>query len=133
MTETSKTLEWTIDEDKKTIAITWPSKTMQFSAQDLHDLQTALGSLRNELLPPVPVSLPEDLRTMQFHRHMHIRALLRDDGSRVPTEVGAFLAFQSPLFGWFDYYLDPEYCRGLVAWLQGHGDQLLAPKGTTLQ
>ena len=133
MSDAAKPLEWTIAEDKKTISVTWPSQTMQFSANDLHDLLAALGFLRSELSPRVPVSLPDDPSTVKFHKHMHIRALLRDEGTRVPTDVGAFLALQSPLFGWFDYYLDPEYCRGLVAWLQGNPDQLSAPQGTTVQ
>ena len=133
MSEAPKALDWTFDEDKKTISITWPSQTMQFSAHDLEQFLTALGLLRSEMAPRVPVNLPDDLSTIEFHKHMFVQAMPSRAGTRVPTDVGAYLALQSPLFGWFEYYLDPEYCRGLIAWLQGDSGQLSAPQGTTVQ
>lgn len=133
MSEAQQPFTFEISEDKKSVKVTWSQPEIVLTASDAEKLATAIGLLRSALHPSVPALVPEDVQSVVFQHFDYITALHKKDGKQIPVESGAYLAMRSGLFGWFDYYLDPEYCKGLVLWLQGQGNQLSAPQGTTFQ
>jgi hypothetical protein len=122
----------TINADATGATIRFRARTVNLSASELEEMIAWLGHLRSQLKPAVPVSC-EGVETIFYADHCFAAPLQKGE-AQAPTEAGAAIYFQSPLFGWFQYPAPAEFCRMLADWLQGHpGGLSKVPSGASLQ
>jgi hypothetical protein len=90
------------------------------SASRLEFVLAKLGQLRGAMTPPIAAQ-PQNAPGM-----LPIATVSADHvgPNKAPSEMGATLTFASPYFGWFQYQLSPEACRGLSNWLVSPGPSL---------
>jgi hypothetical protein len=129
--EMNEAVRSTLSDNGETISLSLRDPALELKAKDLDVLIALLGHYRAQMKPAIPV----DQAAAQWAQYAdHVQVLhIQKDGKTMPIETGALFLFQNPRFGWFQFPATAEFCRGLIPWLQGKGDELNAPSGTTLQ
>ena len=104
-------LDWTLEDDRKTVTITFPTTPLELDAAALEALLEKLGEFRAHMLPEVPEAFPEG-RSFPS---------VADPAWKTDPDFlhgFVFLDIRDPRFGWLRYILSRDSAGKLARSLQ---------------
>ncbi len=120
-------MQHTLSEDKKTVSVTVDAKDM--TAIEMDALIASMGRLRALMSPAVPVSIDEAHKPVYYIDNLAGWRIAPTE--RPPVDVGALFVARSPMYGYLQFPASPEFCAGLVHWLNGDTAPLTAGEAVT--
>ncbi len=121
----NRTLESQLTNGGTRVRLALGEAVLSMSAEDIDSLIGALGVIRAEMSPAVPASVWGTGARVHTLQDLNICDL--EKGAGDPMAQGALITARSAMFGWQQFVLQPEACRGLAAWLEGKREHLPLP------
>jgi hypothetical protein len=107
-------IKYVLSDDKAKVTISINDAEASFTTKEFEGLIGWLGVIRSQMTPTVA---PEVHEGMQVTQLSHVYLGHRKGMPPVPNESGMVIAARSDLFGWFEFTAEPEFCRGMAAWM----------------
>ncbi len=111
-------VKYALTDDKANVTVSINGSEATFTTREFEGLLGWLGTIRSQM---TPIVAPEVHEGMQVSQLSHVFLGHRKDMPPVPAESGMVVAVRSDLFGWFEFTAEPEFCRGMIAWLNSTG------------
>jgi hypothetical protein len=113
-------IKYVLAEDKAKVTVSVNGAEATFTTKEFESLIGWLGVIRSQMTPMVA---PEVHEGMQVSQLSHVYLGHRKGLSPNPAESGMVVAARSDMFGWFEFTAEPEFCRGMIAWMNSAGGQ----------
>jgi hypothetical protein len=107
-------INYVLAETRDKVAISINGAEASFTTKEFEALIGWLGVIRSQM---TPIVAPQVHDGMQVTKLSHIFLGHRKDMPPVPLESGMVFAARSDLFGWMEFTAEPEFCRGMLAWM----------------
>jgi hypothetical protein len=111
-------VKYALTDDRTKVALSINGSEATFTTKEFEGFLGWLGTIRTQMAPPVPTEVAEGMQVSQL---THVFLGHRKGMPPVPAESGMVVAVRSELFGWFEFAADPEFCRGMIAWMNSTG------------
>jgi hypothetical protein len=111
-------VKYLLSDDKSRVTISINNSEATFNTKEFEGLLGWLGVVRSQMIPIVPAAVQDGMQVSQL-THVFLGHL--KDKTPLPVESGMVMAVRSEMYGWLEFTAQPEFCRGMAAWLQSEG------------
>jgi hypothetical protein len=107
-------VKYALSDDKAKVTLSINGSEAAFTTREFEGFLGWLGVIRAQMTPMVPADVSPGMQVSQLS---HVYLGHRQNMPGVPAESGMVIAVRSDLFGWLEFMADPEFCRGMITWM----------------
>jgi hypothetical protein len=113
-------VKYALTDDRTKVTIGINGSEAAFSTKEFEGLLGWLGTIRTQMAPTVAPAVQEGMQVSQL---THVFLGHRKGMPPVPAQSGMVIAARSEMYGWLEFTAEPEFCRGMIAWMNSSAEQ----------